>query len=200
MGCFPGPRQASPEPEPEFPATWQNRPVDKPAIALRLATPGDAQAIALMSRDFIETGLGWRYDAPRIVRALRNRNMVTLVATERGRIVGFGIMDFGEERAHLVLLAVLPTHRRKGVGRRLIEWLTETALTAGIESIHLELRAKNESARRFYAALGFSETYVVPGYYQGSRGNSEGALRMLRVLRRTDAVPYTWRPPRTEDT
>jgi len=31
-------------------------------------------------------------------------------------------------------------------------------------------------------------------------GKSEGALRMLRMLRKTDAAPYTWRPPRTEDT
>lgn len=153
-----------------------------------------------MSRDFIETGLGWRYDGPRIARSLRNRDLVTLVATERGRVVAFAIMQFGDERAHLVLLAVLPTHRRTGIGRRLIEWLTETALTAGIESIHLELRAHNESARRFYTALGFSETYVVPGYYRGRAGTSEGALRMLRMLRMTDSTPYTWRPPRTEDT
>lgn len=153
-----------------------------------------------MSRDFIETGLGWRYDAARVVRSMRNRDMVTLVATERARVVGFAIMEFGAERAHLVLLAVLPTHRRMGIGRSLIEWLTESALTAGIESIHLELRSRNQSARRFYAALGFSETYSVPGYYRGRAGNSEGALRMLRMLRRNDAVPYTWRPPRTEDT
>ena len=32
------------------------------AITIRLAEPRDAQAIALMSRDFIEAGLGWKYD------------------------------------------------------------------------------------------------------------------------------------------
>lgn len=169
-------------------------------ISVRLASPGDAHAIALMSRDFIETGLGWRYDAARIARAMRNRDMTTLVATDRGRVVGFAIMEFGDERAHLVLLAVLPTHRRMGIGRSLIQWLTDSAITAGIESIHLELRARNQSARRFYAALGFSETYTVPGYYRSRLGSSEGALRMLRVLRKSDTAPYTWRPPRTEDT
>ncbi len=153
-----------------------------------------------MSRDFIETGLGWRYDAPRIVRAMSNPAMLCLVATQRARVVGFAIMEFGDERAHLALLAVLPTHRRMGVGRRLMDWLTETAITAGIESIHLELRASNGQARSFYSALGFSQSYEVPGYYRGRAGASEGALRMLRILRRKDTVPYTWRPPRTEDT
>ena len=153
-----------------------------------------------MSRDYIETGLGWRYDAPRIVRAMRNPTMASLVATDRARPVAFAIMEFGDERAHLTLLAVLPTHRRMGIGKRLMEWLTESAITAGIESIHLELRATNEQARSFYSALGFSESYEVPGYYRGRAGVSEGALRMLRVLRRKDTIPYTWRPPRTEDT
>ena len=67
-------------------------------------------------------------------------------------------------------------------------------------SIHLELRAGNDAARRFYRAMGFYETVLVPGYYRGGEGRKEGALRMLRVLRVPGAVAYTWRPPRTEDT
>jgi hypothetical protein len=33
----------------------------------------------------------------------------------------------------------------------------------------------------------------VPGYYRGR----EAALRMIRVLRSTSPVPYTWRPSTT---
>ena len=85
------------------------------------------------------------------------------------------------------------------LGRRLLEWLLESARTAGIASVHLELRAVNEGARRFYRAMGFFETVLVPGYYRGAEGRKEGALRMLRVLRAPGPVPYTWHPPRTED-
>jgi ribosomal protein S18 acetylase RimI-like enzyme len=46
-------------------------------------------------------------------------------------------------------------------------------------SVHLELRAGNRSAIDFYRALGFSQTLLVSGYYQGR----ENALRMIRVLR-----------------
>ena len=175
------------------------------AITIRLAEPRDAQAIGLMSRDFIEAGLGWKYDAARVLRAIRERETLAVVACEsargrRGAIAGFAIMEFGDERAHLVLLAVRPAHRRLGIGQRLLEWLLQSARTAGLASIHLELRSGNEAARRFYRAMGFYETVLVPGYYRGGEGRKEGALRMLRVLRAPGPVPYTWSPPRTEDT
>jgi ribosomal protein S18 acetylase RimI-like enzyme len=182
------------------------------AITVRLAEPRDAPAIAMMSRDFIEAGLGWKYDAARVMRAIRDRETLTVVACEsgkaaaataaaaRGALTGFAIMELGDERAHLVLLAVRPSHRRLGIGQRLLEWLLESARAAGMASIHLELRANNDAARRFYRAMSFYETVLVPGYYRSGEGRKEGALRMLRVLRAPGPVPYTWRPPRTEDT
>ena len=163
------------------------------AITVRLADLRDAQAIALMSRDLVESGLGWKYDPGRVLKTIRDRETLTPVACDRGRIAGFAIMEFGDERAHLVLLAVRPTHRRLGIGRRLVEWLVESARAAGIASLHLELRAANEAARGFYRAMGFDETIVVPGYYRGR----EAALRMIRVLRAPGPVPYTWRPSTT---
>jgi [ribosomal protein S18]-alanine N-acetyltransferase len=180
------------------------------AITIRLAEPRDAQAIAMMSRDFIEAGLGWKYDSARVMRAIRDRETLAVVACEsgktataagaRGALTGFAIMELGDERAHLVLLAVRPSHRRLGIGQRLLEWLLESARVAGMASIHLELRANNDAARRFYRAMSFYETVLVPGYYRSGEGRKEGALRMLRVLRAPGPVPYTWRPPRTEDT
>jgi ribosomal protein S18 acetylase RimI-like enzyme len=168
-------------------------------IVIRLATPRDANAIAEMSRDHIESGLGWRYDPARVLRAMRSRETLVLAATEKNTYVardrpalaGFAIMDFGDERAHLVLLAVQPVRRRRGIGRRLVDWMVETSLTAGMASIHLELRAGNEAARRFYRALGFSETVLMPKYYNGR----EAAMRMIRVLRAPGPLPLAWRPP-----
>ena len=175
------------------------------AITIRPAEPRDAQAIAAMSRDFVESGLGWRYDQARVLRAMRDRETLAVVACEgatsgaKGTVAGFAIMEFGDERAHLVLLAVRPSHRRLGIGQRMLDWLLDSARVAGMASIHLELRTANEAARRFYRAMGFFETVLVPGYYRGE-GRKEGALRMLRVLRAPGPIPYTWRPPRTEDT
>jgi GNAT superfamily N-acetyltransferase len=82
-------------------------------------------------------------------------------------------------------------HPRYGIGRRLVDWLMESAVIAGMASVHLELRADNEAARRFYRALGFSETVLMPRYYNGR----EAAMRMIRVLRSPGPLPLGWAPP-----
>jgi ribosomal protein S18 acetylase RimI-like enzyme len=158
----------------------QNRPIMPAELTLRLARRADAGAMALMSRDFIETGLAWRYSADRMVRLMADTETVALVACdEQDRVQGFAVMQFGETRAHLVLLCVRPAHRRRGIARRLIEWLLASAQVAGIESLHLELRADNDGARAFYTRLGFTEAERVNGYYDGQIA----ALRMVLQLR-----------------
>jgi ribosomal-protein-alanine N-acetyltransferase len=93
--------------------------------------------------------------------------------------VGFAILRYGDDVAHLNLLAVAPAHRRRGVARALLQWLEETALTAGTFVIGLELREGNAAARAFYRLLGYRELGQIPGYYQGV----ENAIRMVRDVR-----------------
>jgi len=160
-------------------------------IVLDFARPGDAQALAIMSRDLIEAGLGWVYRTERFARLISHAETVALVARASDRAVGFAVMEFGEERAHLIVLAVDPRYQRAGIARRMIEWLLKSAVTAGVTSVHVELRADNEAAFALYRSLGFSETLRVPGYYRGR----ETAIRMIRMLRVTRlALPY-WQPP-----
>lgn len=162
------------------------------SITLRLARAPDAPVLAGLSRDLIETGLGWSWTPERVARALADRNTLSLVALDRGQVVGFAIMYFGPEHGHLSLLAVRETHQRRGLGRRLMDWLMQSAFAAGLASLHLELRSTNRGARRFYRSLGFTETAYVPGYYRGR----ETALRMMRELR-DPALPLpAWAPPR----
>ena len=112
--------------------------------ALRLANVTDAQFIALMSRELIEAGLsGWSWDPPRVARSIQARDTIVVIAAVDRQPTGFAIMNFGDESAHLSLLAVEPSHRRLGVGRGLFDWLKKSALTAGIAVIKLELRAGN---------------------------------------------------------
>jgi ribosomal-protein-alanine N-acetyltransferase len=159
--------------------SWQNRPVDTHDLTLQLASRRDSVRLASMSRDLIEAGLGWNYQPQRIRRLIEDPETATLVARSGDTIAGFGMMKFGDERAHLVLLAVCPAFQRHGIGARLTEWLTESAAVAGMASIHVELRALNSGAYEFYRSIGFSETLRLPGYYSGR----ETAIRMIRMLR-----------------
>jgi ribosomal protein S18 acetylase RimI-like enzyme len=154
---------------------------------LSLARSSDAREIAEMSRDLIEQGLSWSWTAARVERSIAGRESSVVVARRDGArradargggIAAFAIMQFGDEVAHLNLLAVAPPHRRQGLGRQLMEWLAATAVEAGVFRVNLEVRADNVAAREFYRRIGFDALNVVPGYYQGR----EAALRMTRRL------------------
>ncbi len=145
---------------------------------LSLARESDAKEIAEMSRDLIEHGLAWSWTQGRVRRAILGRDCCVLVARRDHRVAAFAIMHFGDELAHLNLLAVAEEHRRQGLGRQLIGWLSQSVVEAGIFRIDLELRATNGDARAFYESLGFQSLNLVQGYYQGR----EPALRMTRRL------------------
>ena len=148
--------------------------------SLALASSADAVAIALMSRRLVEAGLPtWSWTARRVMRHLQNPECVVLAARRFDELVGCGIMGFGEESAHLNLLAVEPHFRRAGLGRRMVRWLEESAMVAGTFEVHLEVRVSNTGAQRFYRQLGYCEVDVLPGYYD----HVEDAVRMARDLR-----------------
>jgi ribosomal protein S18 acetylase RimI-like enzyme len=165
---------------------WQNARVNTDAVTLRLADAGDAETIAQMSRDLIESGLGWRYRTDRVRRMITRRDTSAVVACDRHGTVGFGVMQCDDEHAHLMLLAVRPSHQRQGVARQLMQWLLHSARVAGMVSVHLELRASNRAALHFYRSLGFAQTLVLAGYYE----QRESAIRMMCLLRAPDEQPH----------
>ena len=146
---------------------------------LEPARVADAARLAAMSQALIESGLRPAWGAERISWHVRHPESVVLTARSDRTIAGFAIMRYADEVAHLNLLAVDPAHRRRGIARRLVIWLEETALTAGTFIIGLELRARNVAAHDLYRALGYREVGRVPGYYQGI----EAAIRMERDVR-----------------
>lgn len=160
-------------------------------VQLGFAYLSDAQALALMSRDLIEAGFGWTYRKDRISRFITDSETVTLVARLARQRVGFAIMSFGDQRAHLVLMAVYPAYQRRGIGERLLDWLLDSARVAGITSVDVELRADNRPAYRLYRKVGFEETSRIANYY----GGRETAVRMVRVLRFSGVRALPWRPP-----
>jgi ribosomal-protein-alanine N-acetyltransferase len=148
-------------------------------LILRLATRDDAPAIASLTRDRIEQGLGWSWTAPRVMRSTRDHETNVLVARQGAASLGFGIMKYHDDEAHLLLLAVRTECSRRGVGRAMMGWLEQVAMVAGVGQVVLEARASNGGARAFYARLGYREVQQVSGYYQGR----EACVRLAKDLR-----------------
>lgn len=147
-------------------------------IRIGIAHADEAATIATMSRRLIEAGLAPSWDEARVLRCMRNRECVVLAARDRRRLVGFAIMDYYDEHAHLCLLAVQPGYQKTGIGRQLLEWLESSARTAGIFRVQLELRASNDAARLFYEKLGYRLCGQKHAYY----GGREDALKMSHDL------------------
>ena len=141
---------------------------------LRLARVKDAPAIARLSRDLIEYGLRWRWTPARVSASIHASNVNVLVGCVGEKIVGFAIMRYGDDDAHLDLLAVNPAFQRTGIGCALIRWLEKCAVVAGIFNVELEVRANNDGALRFYENMGYRALRRLEGYYQGQ----EAAVRM----------------------
>jgi ribosomal-protein-alanine N-acetyltransferase len=134
---------------------------------IRLACDADAQAIACMSRDCIEYGLGWSWRPARVRRSIADTSTNVVVCRDAQGLAGFAIMKYGDEEAHLLLLAVDTRRRRRGVGSALLSWLESTARTAGLGVIRLETRRSNQAGQAFYSRLGYREIARVPGWYRG---------------------------------
>jgi ribosomal-protein-alanine N-acetyltransferase len=134
---------------------------------LQLARLADANTIANMSRVLIEDGLPWRWTPQRVAASIHAPDVNVLVARIDGRMAGFAIMRYGDDDAHLDLLAVAPEFRRAGLARRLLQWLEKCAVVAGTFRIALEVRAENTGAQLFYERMGYRRLAHLPGYYEG---------------------------------
>lgn len=134
---------------------------------IRLAHVDDAVAIADMSRRDIEHGLGWSWTEARVRQSIRDAATNVAVMTDAERVIGFGIMQYRDETAHLSLFAISPIHRHRGLGSALLAWLEKPALVAGVQRLRVEARADNLQALAFYERRGFRRFKTVPGYYNG---------------------------------
>lgn len=145
---------------------------------IRLARTNDALRIGEMSRDFIESGLGWSWTPSRVLRAIDDKSSNVVVADERNEVMGFAVMHYLDAEARLDLFGVHPSHRRQGKGTRMVKWLEETALINGNGVVYLETRLRSQGARQFYKSLGYKAIQRIPGYYNGI----ETAVRMAHDL------------------
>ena len=99
------------------------------------------------------------------------------VAEEAGEITGYcGLRNMAGE-GEITNVAVAPLFRRKGTGRRLMEYLLKKAPSCGIGDCTLEVRSGNSPAISLYESLGFRTEGIRQGFYAKPR---EDALIMWK--------------------
>jgi ribosomal protein S18 acetylase RimI-like enzyme len=111
------------------------------------------------------------YADPQLVDAAIDGPFVGRVAVD-GAIVGYAIAFPGDE-AMLSELVVTPNHRRSGYGQALVAAISERLVA---DRLFVTTPAENETARRFYADIGFEVEKRLPEFY----ADGASALRLVR--------------------
>ena len=101
--------------------------------------------------------------------------------SKAGGAVGFALFRTVADESELLLLAVLPTHHRRGVGSRLLEDFLERARKEEVARVHLEVRDGNPAVS-MYRAAGFSPVGRRRNYYHGPDGKRFDAITLANQL------------------
>jgi ribosomal-protein-alanine N-acetyltransferase len=96
--------------------------------------------------------------------------------------VGFVLARLAAGEGEILTVAVARTHRRHGLGWRLMDAVLRELHGQRAEALFLEVDEANEAATALYRRLGFIEVGKRPRYYESAQGKS-GALVMRRDLR-----------------
>ncbi|MBN2362147.1 MAG: GNAT family N-acetyltransferase [Deltaproteobacteria bacterium] len=165
------------------PETAAGRPPD--AVAIRPATAGDEGFLRqLTAQAFGHLGPYEEW----VASWLRDPRVGTSLVERAGQPAGFSMLVVGRsptgERwvGDLLVLAVAPPHRRRGLGRALLEQAIEVCMLAGCGKVErwleLSVAADNEAARRLFERAGLAAVDVPTSSYP----NGQRSIRLRRAL------------------
>jgi ribosomal-protein-alanine N-acetyltransferase len=102
-----------------------------------------------------------------------------LVAREDGKVVAFlAAIVSGPRAARVLMLAVLPQHRRRSFGRLLMREFYSRCIAKSLDSVTLEVRKSNRNAIAFYGREGFTRIGELNNFYS----NGEDAYQLMKTL------------------
>ncbi len=96
--------------------------------------------------------------------------------------VGFVLSRGAAGEEELLLIAVDPEYRGRGIGTALIERFIDESARRGTEKLFLEMRDGNP-AERLYLAMGFEPVGRRRQYYRAARNGPLDAITYARELR-----------------
>ena len=95
--------------------------------------------------------------------------------------VGFSLSRTVADESELLLIAVLPSHHRRGVGRRLLDDFLERARNDAVARVHLEVRDGNPAVA-MYQTAGFSPVGRRRNYYRAPDGERFDAITLACAI------------------
>jgi ribosomal-protein-alanine N-acetyltransferase len=152
-----------------------------PSLANAVIEPGDHhqldEVVAIMDAAFDDRfGEAWTRSQCAGILPMRGVTMLIARNTDR-QAVGFSLQRIVAGDGELLLLAVAPEYRRRGIGRLLLQRFIEQARHEGTSRVHLEVRDGNPAVV-MYRSAGFKAVGRRRKYYHGRTGGEFDALTL----------------------
>ncbi len=97
-------------------------------------------------------------------------------------IVGYAVVMWLPDEAHLLNLSVATLRQGRGVGRAALHWLSDSTARRGARTMLLEVRPSNVRALRLYESAGFERIGLRRNYYPSYGNTREDALVLQRRI------------------
>lgn len=152
------------------------------AIDLRPGSAADIEAVESIMGAAFDPRFGEGWTRGQCLGVLSMPGVWMIIAEMGGRVAGFALARSVLDEAELLLLAVAPAFRRRGVGTALLRATVASAQQRDAASLHLEVRRGNGAAL-LYGAEGFEKVGERRGYYRGRDGQHHDAQTFRRTLR-----------------
>lgn len=103
----------------------------------------------------------WNDPARDIQRKQSVQPELFLVGESDGSIISSAMGGYDGHRGWVNYLAVSPHAQGRGHGTRIMRSLEQALTTMGCPKLNLQIRAENETVRKFYASLGYQVDPVI---------------------------------------
>ncbi|WP_375397923.1 GNAT family N-acetyltransferase [uncultured Sphingomonas sp.] len=150
-------------------------------IELRQGGIADVDQVERIITEAFDPRYGEAWTRNQVIGILAMPGVWMTLAEMAGTPCGFALARGIAGEAELLLIAVLPTARRRGVGSALMRCLLAECRTRKIATLHLEVRAGND-AINLYRSTGFVKIGERRDYYRGGNGQSYSALTLHRKM------------------
>lgn len=127
----------------------------------------DAAALAALHAEAFEAP----WDEAALASLLTSPGVFAVTETD-----GFILMRVVADEAEVLTVAVRPSARRQGLGRRLLEQSMVQSLALGAQTLFLEVARSNSPALNLYLQAGFEQSGLRRAYYAKPDGTREDAL------------------------
>ena len=138
-------------------------------IALRSGRAGDLPSVDAIMQEAFDPRFGEAWSPSQCAGVMAMPGVWLTIADLDGVAAGFAMVRAILDEAELLLLAVRPSARRRGVAQAMLRSVFAEARTRGVASIHLEVRAGNDAVA-LYRLAGFEKIGERRDYYRGRNG------------------------------